>query len=807
MKWFDPFSWIRNYRHSVRLKARAASRMQEPEELSRSSILVRVWVLLAVWLAVTACILFRPPRQAITPQVGREAYATVVAEQAFVCGDAMQTARDRAAAARQIPPVFRIAPDAMRETADCLALLRLALVPAGTRAAPAASSEPAAAVQEAVRMVVGRLNPRQREALEYVALSAGRWEKLEWQVRLVAGRGVASEADASSHFNGMAPDCAFVHVCDEAYRKRICPWADLLTPFQAAKEAVAAFHRLQTPGSAAEADVLADALGRVIRPNLAYDAVMTADARVAAEAQIPAVRTHIPAGTELLRAGQMVRPEDLDRLESYWAQTQPQGGVAANGLLFSLLFLLVLLCGVYFLHAIHPEAVVRNTDVLLIGMVMIMQIALNRFAATWFGEWTALGALALPALLPLSFGAMLLANLIGLRAALWVGCLTSFGTALQFATPAVAGAAPRFDEPFMLFVAGAVASFVAAALMRRSRRRYHAVRTGLGVGLVTAAVALIFLLCMHVPMENAWKPLLLAAFGNGIASALLAAYVMPIFEYLFGVTTDMTLLELSDLNHPLLKRLQMEAPGTYHHSLMVATLAEECASAVGANPLLARVCAYFHDIGKLVSPEYFTENGSEDNPHEDLRPSLSHLVILNHVKCGLELAAKHKLQRPIREAIAQHHGTSLVYFFYRRAVEQREDEDPESPPVGEHDYRYPGPLPVRKEIVIMSLADSCEAASRSLAKPTPHRIRAQVEELILKRIQDGQLDDADLTFSELAVVKETIIKSLSTMMHSRVRYPKEEEDDDVEGEAEQPKRGGGPGAQPPGNGAVSGAAG
>ena len=195
---------------------------------------------------------------------------------------------------------------------------------------------------------------------------------------------------------------------------------------------------------------------------------------------------------------------------------------------------------------------------------------------------------------------------------------------------------------------------------------------------------------------------------------------------IFRVTTNINLLELSDLNHPLLKRLQMEAPGTYHHTLMVATLAEQAAESIGANPLLARVAAYFHDVGKLSNPSYFTENAFGQDRHADLSPRMSALIILNHVKEGLVLAQKYKLRKPLREVIASHHGTSRIYFFYRRAVEEAGGDESA---VDEFDYRYPGPLPRSREAAIISLADSCEAASRSLQKPLPQKIDALVDDI------------------------------------------------------------------------------
>ena len=260
------------------------------------------------------------------------------------------------------------------------------------------------------------------------------------------------------------------------------------------------------------------------------------------------------------------------------------------------------------------------------------------------------------------------------------------------------------------------------------------------------------------------------ALGNAFGVTAVVFVLLPLLEYVFGAASDLTLVELSDLNHPLLKRLQLEAPGTYHHSLTVATLAEQAAEAIGANPLMARVCAYFHDIGKLHQPEFFTENVAQGvNPHRDLEPRMSSLVILNHVREGLALARQYKLKRPLREAIAQHHGTSLVYFFYRKAL----DQEKPGQAVGESEFRYPGPKPRRKEVVLVSLADTCEAACRSLEQPTPGKIADKIEELFNDRVRNHELDDAELTFSELTRVREAMVRTLSTMMHARVPYPKE----------------------------------
>src|SRR5438874_1980259 len=273
------------------------------------------------------------------------------------------------------------------------------------------------------------------------------------------------------------------------------------------------------------------------------------------------------------------------------------------------------------------------------------------------------------------------------------------------------------------------------------------------------------------------------AVGNGILTATLVGGALPMLEHLFGITTDISWLEASDLNHPLLRRMTIEAPGTYHHSLVVANLAEAAAEAVGANATLCRVCAYFHDVGKLVKPEYFTENMSfERNPHDDLAPTMSALIIIAHVKEGVDLALKHRLNQRIIDIIQEHHGTSLVRYFYQRALQQHEDalaggkimrlREDDVPEVHEESFRYSGPKPQTKESAIVSLADAIESASRSVEKPTPQKIETLVSEIVEERISDRQLDECDLTLSELKTIAERFRFTLVSMLHSRIAYPK-----------------------------------
>ncbi len=257
---------------------------------------------------------------------------------------------------------------------------------------------------------------------------------------------------------------------------------------------------------------------------------------------------------------------------------------------------------------------------------------------------------------------------------------------------------------------------------------------------------------------------------NGIASGILVLGILPIFEYLFKTVTNISLLELADFNHPLLNRLMLEAAGTYHHSLIVGNLSEAASQAVKANSLLARIGAYYHDIGKLSKPEYFSENQNINiNKHDTLTPAMSKLVIINHVKDGVELAKKYRLNPRFIDFIQQHHGSSLVYYFYRRALETLE-EDQE---IKEEGFRYPGPKPKTKETAIVLLADSTEAATRALKDPTPAKIEEAVHKIINNKFIDGQLDECDLTLKDLEKISGIFIRILSVIYHSRVTYPEE----------------------------------
>ena len=320
-----------------------------------------------------------------------------------------------------------------------------------------------------------------------------------------------------------------------------------------------------------------------------------------------------------------------------------------------------------------------------------------------------------------------------------------------------------FDFTVLFIISGTIASI----LIQGARRRSAIIRVGLIVGIIQA-ITLFFIehFIIFSPDKDLSRYLVLIL--NGIVSSVIAVGILPIFEYLFKTLTNISLLELADFNHPLLQRMILEAPGTYHHSLIVGNLSEAACQAVGANALLARIGAYYHDIGKINKPEYFSENqGIAGNKHDELAPTMSKMVIMNHVKDGVEVARKYKLNQVLIDFIKQHHGTSLVYYFYRRALERLEDEND----LKEDVFRYPGPKPSTKETAIVLLADSVEAATRALKDPNPNSITEVVHKVINNKFIDGQLDECDLTLKDLEKISKVFIHILSGIYHSRITYP------------------------------------
>jgi putative nucleotidyltransferase with HDIG domain len=361
--------------------------------------------------------------------------------------------------------------------------------------------------------------------------------------------------------------------------------------------------------------------------------------------------------------------------------------------------------------------------------------------------------------IPWSTGVLILQAIIGIEYAFIASVITALYAGIYF------------EQDAMLVPYVFCTTLVAALSLVKFRSRSCYIRAGFYVGIIAMPLTITsFLLTPDI--SNAEIPIrIIAGFSGGIIAAFLAAGITPLFEYFGEYVTDMRLIELATLDHPLLKELSVQAPGTWNHSMVMGMMAESAAEAVGANSVVARVGAYFHDIGKVKKPLYFAENqGGEDNRHDKLSPSMSALIIRAHVKDGLEMAKKHHLPLVIQDMIPQHHGTSVIEYFYDKAIKEAKEHNQEIDSVDKSLYTYPGPRPQTKEAGILMLADSIEAAARTLSDPTADRIQGMVQKLINKIFSSGQLNECQLTLQELHRIAKSFTRVLTGIYHQRVAY-------------------------------------
>jgi putative nucleotidyltransferase with HDIG domain len=399
----------------------------------------------------------------------------------------------------------------------------------------------------------------------------------------------------------------------------------------------------------------------------------------------------------------------------------------------------------------------------LVGSAILVQIALMKIGFT-FGDSVAARMSHAPFndptiwsfAIPFAAAALLVAMLVDTQLAFLTGIITALFAGMV---------APTGMQKALFAMVSCSAAIYGIG---RYRERQSVTLAGLLVGLVNVAMALALIAYAEQPLTL--KTILLATgcgFAGGLLTAVFAAGGLPINESMFGILTDVKLLELSNADLPVLGQLALRAPGTNQHSHAVGQLAEDACRAVGANPLLARIGALYHDIGKLAAPEYFVENQQGENPHDRLRPYQSAKIITSHVTYGARLAKEIGLPKKIADFIPQHHGTRTLHYFLRKAQAQAKPNEV----VDEKDFRYPGPKPQFKEAAIMMLADSCEAAARSLARPDPENIRAIVIKIVDAVISDGQLDECDVTLQELTTIREAMISALTAIYHARIDYP------------------------------------
>jgi putative nucleotidyltransferase with HDIG domain len=478
-------------------------------------------------------------------------------------------------------------------------------------------------------------------------------------------------------------------------------------------------------------------------------------AREEARRSVDPVVEKYPAGMPLVRRGQPITERQLTLLHeehrAYLRSLKTADHVnraVALFLVISLLGAVVVLYVTRFQSALAQSTPKIASICLLIVVTLTLGLLLSR------PPWQAV-------LIPLTVTAMVLT----------IAYNAQFALLMSLSLNLVATIALGSGLNHLLIMMGGVAT--AILLLPDVRRRTRLVEVGIGAGLGFLAITI----ATGLLSNQTWR-MLLADGGRHLAWGVIAGYIisgsLPLVERVFGIVTDITLLKLADGSHPLLQELVRRAPGTYTHSMTVATLAESASEAIGANPVLARVGSYFHDIGKMLKPHYFVENQAGENRHASLEPALSTLVIIGHVKDGMELAQQYNLPRPIVDFIQQHHGTTLVEYFYREALRLQELSGNGASDL-EPSFRYPGPKPQTRENGIVMLADAVESSSRALRDPAPSSLRKLVHDMLMKRLLDGQFEESSLTLTELHLIEESLCKSLIALYHTRIRYPEAEE--------------------------------
>jgi putative nucleotidyltransferase with HDIG domain len=529
-------------------------------------------------------------------------------------------------------------------------------------------------------------------------------------------------------------------------------------------------------------NLIVDFVQELIQPNITLNRNETEERKKKAAAEIKPVLHKIKAGEMLLREGERVNEVQLLKLKTLETQTK-KGQVIFSSLGLALL-MLCLLITTYVLHLGRRDhfAGNQNKHLLLIASIILTFFLLAEISAS-FSELVTRNSpytLSVSSVyfgVPLASGAMIICIFLGLNAAISAAIVMAVGFAIIF------------QNGFEFFIFFLINSTMAAYWVRDCKERKVFIKAGAKIGLLNLvlATAIDFYAAEYSSSKIFWDWAF--AFLGGIGAGIVTAGIVPLVEIIFDYTTDITLLELANLDRPILRSLMIEAPGTYHHSVVVGTLVEAAASEIGANPLLAKVCGYYHDIGKIRKPLYFIENQRGKNRHDKLAPSMSSLILIAHIKDGVDIARKNKLGQVIIDTIKEHHGTSLIKYFYEKAKQLKGEE---SVPID--DFRYPGPRPQTREAGLVMLADAVEAASRTLDNPTPSRIQGLVQNIINNIFSDSQLDACELTLKDLHNIAKSFNKILTGIYHHRIEYPEQRAPANGNGKAKA--KNGGPDRQP-----------
>ena len=491
-----------------------------------------------------------------------------------------------------------------------------------------------------------------------------------------------------------------------------------------------------------------------IAANKFYDGANTELARQEAIAAVPPVSITVKTGELIVSKGSLVNDLQIEALLGLGLLQQGNRMISHIGIVVIIVMFYVML--IMYARRYYPRTRGREANIVLIGVlfnIILFAAKLLSMIPSASSEFV----LQIGFLLPVAAMSMILTILLGQGIAIFVTLFMSLCAGMIFPGGVYCS--------FVAVVGGLMGVFCSGNVNQRGQF--------VNASVYIAGVNMVMITAVNLITEQSYNIIAVGlGFGllNGLFSAILTMGILPFFESGFKITTSVKLMELANSNHPLLKRLMMEAPGTYHHSVLVGNLAETAADAIGADPLLVRVASYYHDIGKIKRPIFFIENQQgHENPHDKLQPSLSALIITSHVKDGVDILREHKFPQEIIDAVKMHHGTGLLSFFYNKAKEAAENPDS----VRKEDYCYGGPLPSTKEMALVSLADSVQAAVKALNSDDNDLIEQRVRSVINSRIEEGQLNESPLTLKDLEAIVRTFAIVLTGVNHSRIEYPEQ----------------------------------
>lgn len=500
-----------------------------------------------------------------------------------------------------------------------------------------------------------------------------------------------------------------------------------------------------------------------VEPTLTYDRPRTLEALREARDNVDVVYEKWYHGQVLVGPGELIGEEELELLHDEYAEAEEQVPLylrlIRTGTVVLMMIVLAVINGAYLIR--NEPGLVHSYSRLSVYLgAMIVAVGLG----CWSTQTPVLRAEVIPVVVMAMIFAVAYNQIMGALTAMTISLLLTLATSGEL-------------TEFVVLIS---VSATAVILLSRVPSRSTLVKVGFVTGVAFFVVDCGMGVLESQSLDIIWSDgQLISEACKGAAWCLGAGFLvagsLPFIEKAFGVVTDISLLEMSDISHPLLQELVRRAPGTYNHSISVATIAESAAESIGANGLLVRVGAYFHDIGKMLKPEYFVENMTEGmtSRHEDLAPAMSTLIIIGHVKDGVDLALEHHLPQPMIDFIEQHHGTTLVQYFYHEAKKQAEGNSDHRTDAEESSFRYPGPKPQTKEAGVMMLSDAVESASRTLSEPTPRRIETLVHKITMDKLLDGQFEDSPLTLSEIHTIEESLTQSLIAIYHGRIKYPEQ----------------------------------